>query len=232
METIPVDLIAGMKHAGKTTLINALLQGPYRGRDVAVFTNEVGNASYVEGCQVHTVLGGCICCTAQAELITSIRNVLWFDMPERLIIELSGKAVIRDMLQMFSFLPDCRPSRLIYVLDARKFRALSTVMGSGFSGEVQASPVILLNHWPDLPQEEQEAIRAQLLVWNPTARFLTDFREADSEENPVFYRDLRSTGPDLAAGDLPHTAFRRCTAAGGDTAMKQLFREKAAHRHC
>ena len=68
----PLDLIAGLKHSGKTSLINALLRGPYRDRTVTVFTNELGNTDYAENARVHTVLGGCICCTAQASLIAEI----------------------------------------------------------------------------------------------------------------------------------------------------------------
>lgn len=227
---VPLDLIAGMKHSGKTSLINALVQGPYRGQNVSVFTNELGNADYAQGVRVHQVLGGCICCTAQAALIAEIRNALWFEAPDRLIVELSGKAAIRDMLTIFSFLPDCRLHQLVYVLNARKFRAMATVMGSGFSGEIQASPVVLLNRWQELGPEEQEAVRAQLQSWNPGARLLTDFSEVDPEENCALCRGLQPAGPEPVEGGLPHTAFRSRASAGGDAGMRQLLREKAARR--
>ena len=227
---VPLDLIAGMKHSGKTSLINALVQGPYRGQNVVVFTNELGNADYAEGVRVHQVLGGCICCTAQAALIAEIRNALWFEAPDHLIVELSGKAAIRDMLTMFSFLPDCRLHQLIYVLNARKFRAMATVMGSGFSGEIQASPAVLLNRWQDLGPEEQEAVRAQVQSWNPGARLLTNFSEVDPKAISVLCRGLQPAGPEPVEGSVPHTAFRSRASAGDDTGMRQLLREKAARR--
>ena len=87
----PLDLIAGLKHSGKTSLINALLRGPYRDRTVTVFTNALGNTDYAENARVHTVLGGCICCTAQAALIAEIRNALRLEAPDHLIVELSGQ---------------------------------------------------------------------------------------------------------------------------------------------
>lgn len=225
---VPVDLIAGMKHSGKTSLINALLQGPYRGQNVIVFTNEIGSAGYAETARVHQVLGGCICCTAQAALIAEIRNALWFEAPDRLIVELSGKASIRDMLAIFSFLPDCCLNQLVYVLNARKFRALAAVMGSGFSGEIHASPVLLLNRWPELSPAEQDAVRVQLRQWNPTARLLTDFAEVDPAANHALCRDLL---PAAAPADgIPHTAFRSRSAAGDSKGPGALLREKAARR--
>ena len=191
MEPIPVDLIAGRKHSGKTTLINRLVTGPYGGEKVVVFTNETGDATYDATAHVQKVLGGCVCCTAQAALIGEIRNALWFEAPDRLVVELAGEASIREMLTMFSYLPDCRLNQLIYVLNARKFRALATVMGPGFSGEIQAAPVLFLNRWQEISDGEREWIRSQVRTWNPDAALLTDFAAVEAHE--------------CRCGDLPGT---------------------------
>lgn len=228
----PLDLIAGLKHSGKTSLINALLRGPYRDQAVSVFTNELGNTDYAENARVHTVLGGCICCTAQAALIAEIRNALRLEVPDHLIVELSGQGTIRDLLSIRSFLSDCQIHQLIYVLNARKFQSLATVMGSGFSGQIQAAPVLFLNHWAALSPAEQAAVRTQLHQWNPVACLLTDFGEIDSETNHALCRSFLSAGaePDLSA-DLPrHTAFRSRPAAGASAEMKAFFREKASRQ--
>lgn len=189
-QRVPVDLIAGRAHAGKTTCINALLNGPYRGQHVIVFTNELGTADYAAGAQVRPVLGGCVCCTGQAALIAEIRNALWFDGPDRLIVELSAQASIRDIGALFGFLPDCRLHQLLYVLNAPKVPAMAAVMGEAFSGEIAAAPVLVLNRWQAVPPEARDGILDLLAQWNPTARVLTGFEGLDPEANAALCRNL------------------------------------------
>ena len=226
--TVPLDLVAGMKHSGKTSFINALLRGLYRGQNVIVFTNEIGNTDYDENVRVHTVLGGCICCTAQAALISEIRNALWFEAPDHLIVELSGKGTIRDMLSIFSYLPDCRLHQVVYVLNACKFQAMATVMGSGFSGEIRTAPVLFLNRWKDLCREDQDAIQTQIDQWNPSACILTDYPNAPFGAD---YSACRLMLPDRSElGATAHTAFRFRPADGSPFGMKAFFREKAVRK--
>ena len=186
-EQIPVDVITGMKGAGKTTLINALLEGPYRDSRVAVFTNEMGDVPYGEACRVHPVLGGCICCTAQAELIAGIRRVLQEEEPERIVIEMSGKGAIQDLLQIFAYLPSCALHQLIYVLDIRKWRALAAVLGD-FPQQIRSAPILLFSRWKEVSPELRTASAAQMRQWNPEILLLTDpaqaGREASGEADP------------------------------------------------
>lgn len=182
-EQIPVDIITGMKRSGKTSLINALLGGPYQGQRVSVFTNEVGDAPYAKGCRLHTVLGGCICCTAQTELISEIQTAVREEAPEHLIVEMSGKGTIRDILQIFAYLPECRLHQLVYVADVRKWRALTTVMGGGFTQQIRSAPILLLNRWEEASPEARDAAWNQVRQWNPEALVLTGFSQMDPEKN-------------------------------------------------
>ncbi len=182
MERIPVDIITGMRGAGKTTLINALLEGPYRDRRVSVFTNEVGDVPYRENCRVHPVLGGCICCTAQAELIDEIRRAVREEHPEHLIVEMSGRGTIRDLLQMFSYLPSCGLYQLIYVLDIRKWKALAAVL-SDFPQQIRSTPVLLFSRWEEASPELRSASVEQIRQWNPDILLLTDPSQAEPENH-------------------------------------------------
>ena len=154
------------------------------------------------------------------------------EAPDHLIVELSGQGTIQDLLSIRSFLPDCQIHQLIYVLNARKFQSLATVMGSGFSGQIQASPVLFLNHWAELSPVEQEAVRTQLHQWNPVARLLTDFGEVDPETNHVLCRSFLSAGAEpMAQTKLPRqSTFRGRPASGASAEMKAFFREKASRQ--
>lgn len=184
---IPLDIIAGFKNSGKTSLINYLLQEVCPGQRISVFSSEFGTVSYTKKCQLHTVLGGCICCTAQTELISCIKKAISAESPDRMIIEMPGKGNIRDILQIFSFLPECCLGQLIYILDVRKFHAITSVMGSFFFQQIQNAPVILLNHWHEISEEEQISVREQIHSLNPTVLLLYDHQEIDLEMIQLFY---------------------------------------------
>ena len=224
MRQIPVDLIAGRKHTGKTTLINALLQGPFRNQRAVIFTNEMGNTPYASTCQITPVLGGCICCTAQTELVAKIRNLLWFDTPDRIVVEMSGSGTLEDMLRIFTYLPECRLYQLIYVLDARKYLALSAIMGDGLTDQLRLAPVIALTNWERVTSETQEQVVEKLRSANPEVQLCTNITQLDPEQNhsacqavekrlgvPIFAGEIEFGTDDLFQAEPGAARFRSRT---------------------
>lgn len=153
---IPVDIITGFQGAGKTTFINTLLENFYRHLKVALFMNEDGTEKYIKNgnITIHPIRGGCICCTAQTELIHYIQNSIDKEDPARIIIELSGMGRIKDILTIFPFLTKCCPNQLIYILNIQKFNALKTIMGNLFFSQLCSAPVILVNRCTQLSDED------------------------------------------------------------------------------
>jgi G3E family GTPase len=107
---IPVTLLTGFLGAGKTPLLNALLDDASAGR-IAVIVNEFGEAgldhALIESSGAEEVVlmqSGCLCCTVRGDLartITSlaarrIRGELEFD---RVVIETTGLADPAPILQ-------------------------------------------------------------------------------------------------------------------------------------
>ena len=99
----PVTIITGFLGSGKTTLLNGLLSHPDIG-ETAVLINEFGDIG-VDHLLVRAVsegvvlLGsGCICCTVQGELVTTLRDLFIKrarqDIPDfrRVLIETTGLA--------------------------------------------------------------------------------------------------------------------------------------------
>lgn len=104
--TTPVLLVTGFLGAGKTTAINALLQGDH-GERIAAIVNDFGainiDAELLDGA-ADAVVGlknGCICCSLQGDLLRTLRLVLGHDpAPERIVIEASGAADPRGIIEM------------------------------------------------------------------------------------------------------------------------------------
>ncbi|APE45973.1 cobalamin biosynthesis protein CobW (plasmid) [Sulfitobacter alexandrii] len=96
--SVPVLLVTGFLGAGKTTLINALLQADH-GLRIAAIVNDFGainiDAALV-GPSADGVIGlrnGCICCSLQGDLLRTLKIVLGQSpSPELIVIEASGVA--------------------------------------------------------------------------------------------------------------------------------------------
>lgn len=75
--TIPVLLVAGFLGAGKTTLVNHLLQNP-DGRRIAAVVNDFGAIDVdatllgLSADGVVSLKNGCICCSLQGDLMRTL----------------------------------------------------------------------------------------------------------------------------------------------------------------
>lgn len=92
----PVTVLTGFLGAGKTTLLNRILAGDH-GIRFGVLVNDFGDvnidAALVAGIdgQAIDLSNGCICCTMQGDLVTSVRKMLARPQPpEHIVVESSG----------------------------------------------------------------------------------------------------------------------------------------------
>jgi G3E family GTPase len=100
MTPIPVHIITGFLGAGKTTTILEILKREGPGRRTAVLVNEWGKvsldgpivASEHPGLEIREISGGCICCSAGAELDRVLAKILERIGPDRILVEPSGIA--------------------------------------------------------------------------------------------------------------------------------------------
>lgn len=100
MTPIPVHIITGFLGAGKTTAILEILKREGTGRRTAVLVNEWGKvsldgpivASEHPGLEIREISGGCICCSAGAELDRVLAEISERIRPDRILVEPSGIA--------------------------------------------------------------------------------------------------------------------------------------------
>lgn len=115
MRKIPATIITGFLGAGKTSLIRHLLTHA-GGRRIALIINEFGELGIdreillgcgVEGCGEEDVIelaNGCICCTVAEDFLPTIERLLDRpDPPEHIVIETSGLALPKPLVQAFAW---------------------------------------------------------------------------------------------------------------------------------
>ena len=109
---IPCTIVTGFLGAGKTTLIRHVL-GNAQGRRLAVIVNEFGDVGIdgeiLKGCgnaacpeeNIVELANGCLCCTVADEFVPALDGILARDGIEHIVIETSGLALPKPLVQAF-----------------------------------------------------------------------------------------------------------------------------------
>jgi len=102
---VPILLVTGFLGAGKTTLVNRILQQA-DGRRIAAVVNDFGainiDAELIAGAEdgVVSLANGCICCSLEGDLLRTLANLLRrTPRPEAIVIETSGVADPEDIIR-------------------------------------------------------------------------------------------------------------------------------------
>lgn len=204
--TLPVLLVTGFLGAGKTTAINGLLQAGH-GQRVAAIVNDFGainiDAELLTGAadQVIGLKNGCICCTLQGDLLRTLRLVLaQVPRPERIVIEASGAADPRGIIEMVMdpvLWGTVSLDAVVCLVDAEDCADTPGRMRDPlWLAQLRHSDFVLLSKTRDLPPERLAAVSAALAM----------------ERKPVFDID---TGPLPLAALLGDTAPPRAAPAPG-----------------
>ncbi len=109
---VPCTIVTGFLGAGKTTLIRHVIANA-AGRRLAVIVNEFGDAGIdgeiLKGCgnaacpeeNIVELANGCLCCTVADEFVPALDAILSRDGVEHIVIETSGLALPKPLVQAF-----------------------------------------------------------------------------------------------------------------------------------
>jgi cobalamin biosynthesis protein CobW len=112
LSRIPCTIVTGFLGAGKTTLIRHVLANT-QGRKLAVIVNEFGDVGIdgeiLKGCgneacpeeNIVELANGCLCCTVADEFVPALDAILSRDGVEHIVIETSGLALPKPLVQAF-----------------------------------------------------------------------------------------------------------------------------------
>lgn len=115
MRKIPATIVTGFLGAGKTSLMRHLVANA-EGRRIALVINEFGelgiDRELLLGCglancgadDVIELANGCICCTVAEDFLPALEKLLdRADPPEHILIETSGLALPKPLVQAFNW---------------------------------------------------------------------------------------------------------------------------------
>jgi cobalamin biosynthesis protein CobW len=112
---VPCTIITGFLGAGKTTLVRHVLENA-GGRRLAVIVNEFGDVGIdgeiLKGCGIEScpeeriveLSNGCLCCTVADDFLPTLNSLLSLsEPPEHIVIETSGLALPKPLVQAFNW---------------------------------------------------------------------------------------------------------------------------------
>lgn len=170
---IPALIISGYLGAGKTTLVQHLLDEAQRdGIRLAIISNEFGDtgidrALMESGEEGFVELdGGCVCCRLSDALGETVEAIVAAARPDRLVLETSGVALPGDVQIQFWRPPISdlvAEEVVVIVVDAERLAATDDDdLEETFLEQVEAADLLLLNKADLVDAATLDACRARL----------------------------------------------------------------------
>ena len=170
---VPVTIISGFLGAGKTTLINALLQGDH-GLNITVLVNDFGainiDAELIlkREREVMELSNGCVCCSIQSDMVAQLRTMFLSDKPpEYLLIEASGISQPGRIASVFGY-PQLRSfarlDAVITLIDVTNVSELSENSAQLVQTQLEAADMIVLTKTDLASAEAVRAVRSHWLL--------------------------------------------------------------------
>jgi len=183
-----ITIISGFLGAGKTTLIKKLLEGPLRGKRVAVIENDYGDINIdgeflkETGVSMTEIMSGCICCTLVGDFSRALVDLKSSYDPDRIIIEPSGVGKLTDVVRVVDSIAadpanDMRLSSTLTVVDVTIFDMIYENFGEFYKDQIETAGTVYLSH--------------------------TDDEEADDEMIAETYDGVRRLNPEAAVITTP-----------------------------
>lgn len=174
----PIDMavIGGYLGAGKTTMVNRLLEAPH-GKRIAVLVNDFG-AVNIDARLVRTrsddvieLDNGCICCTIGGALVDALGRVAARDeRPDLLLIEASGVSDPAKIAQVGLLNGEFRLTAVLVVADALEFvhTLADPLVGAMAQQQIDSASAVIVSKLDLVPAEARERTVADVRALAPT----------------------------------------------------------------
>ena len=228
---LPFTVIGGFLGAGKTTMLNHLLENA-GGTRFAVLVNDFGELNIDERLitrhdgETIALANGCMCCSMADGFISALSAVMdRADQFDQLVVEASGVSNPRRIMDIATLDPGLIPNGSIVLVDASQLliQLDDTLIEDAVVTQLKEADILVVNKTGLVDCETLEQVAAVLARINPDCPTVTSDRQSLAPEVLLGVSELqveRSTkqsAPGNAGGkNVPHTSgpahgqFRSC----------------------
>lgn len=177
-----IDIISGFLGAGKTTLIQKLLEETLKNEKVVLIENEFGeigiDGGFLKdaGIEVTEMNSGCICCSLVGDFGTALREVVKQYQPDRIIIEPSGVGKLSDVIKAVQDVAgdtELELNSFVTVADAKKCKMYMKNFGEFYNNQVEYAGAVILSRTGDMSEESLDVCVKLLREHNEKAAIIT-----------------------------------------------------------
>ncbi len=174
-----VNVISGFLGAGKTTLIQKLIQDVFAGQKVVLVENEFGeigiDGGFLKeaGIQINEINSGCICCTLKGDFEAALQKVVDEYHPDHIIIEPSGVGKLSDILKAVQTVPGMEIDSYSTVVDAARCKVYHKNFKEFFDDQIATAPCVILSRTQNVDETKLNDDVAIIRELNPNARIIT-----------------------------------------------------------
>lgn len=213
-----ITIFSGFLGAGKTTLIQKLIQEGYVGEKLVLIENEFGeigiDGGFLQdaGVEITEMNSGCICCSLVGDFGKALEKVLEQYHPDRILIEPSGVGKLSDVIRAVQNIHahDVELDGFTTVVDAKKCKMYQKNFGEFFNNQITYASCLILSHTAGLSQEKLDDCVRRLRTCN--------------EKAPIVTTDWA----ELTGKQLVEAMTQKNTL---DDELQELLAEAAAHDH-
>ena len=202
---IPTHLFTGFLGTGKTSAIRSLIAQKPQHEQWLIIVNEFGEIGIdgavlaENGIPVAEISGGCLCCSAGAQMDSTIRAMLKKNTPQRILIEASGlahAAGIIDELRAPEFADTLDIAAVFTLIDPRQFIDDNYAQNPLYRDQISVADVLVASKLDLCTSEQIAAFRAKAAAWlaTPTAE-KSRYRIQALPENTLGYQSQGYTFP-------------------------------------
>lgn len=176
-----IDIISGFLGAGKTTLIQKLINEELCKEKIAIIENEYGEIA-IDGAilsdgeiEVKEITSGCICCSIKGDFKDSIKEVIDRYNPDRVIIEPSGVAKFSEVISSIkeAKLNNIEMNMKITTVDAQNYKSYINNFGEFYKNQIAAAELIILNRTESMDPSEVDEICDGIKAINSKLKIIT-----------------------------------------------------------